>query len=138
MAAESVKWDDCFTFCGFTFYILHLTVYSKFQLAKKYLHYYFSASNGKGHGIHSPFVFDLIRNVLNDKRGFYAYTQIENLRKELLADQTLIEVEDLGAGPAVARGRQRSVASIARDMAKPPKLGQLLFRIANHYQPATI
>ena len=32
-----------------------------------YFKYYFNASNGKGHGVHSPFVFSFIRSVLNNK-----------------------------------------------------------------------
>ena len=32
-----------------------------------YFKYYFNASNGKGHGVHSPFVFNFIRSVLNNK-----------------------------------------------------------------------
>ncbi len=43
-------------------------MFTRFQLAKKYLHYYLTASNGKGHGIHSPFVFDFVKHVLNDKK----------------------------------------------------------------------
>jgi hypothetical protein len=52
-------------------------LYSPFQLAKKYLHYYFTASNGKGHGIHSPYVFDFIEKVLNDKKQYECYNNIE-------------------------------------------------------------
>ena len=33
----------------------------------KYFNYYFNASNGKGHGVHSPFVFNFITDVLNSK-----------------------------------------------------------------------
>ena len=39
--------------------------YSTPTLFLKYLHYYWVASNSKGHGIHSPFVFKFIREVLN-------------------------------------------------------------------------
>jgi predicted O-methyltransferase YrrM len=109
-------------------------MYSRFDLAKKYLHYYFTASNGKGHGIHSPFVFDLIKNVLNDNRNFYAYQQIENLRAQLLKNETIIEVEDFGAGSAISKTNKRTVAEIVRSTAKSEKLGKLLFRIADHYQ----
>ena len=113
-------------------------MYSKFQLVKKYIHYYFNASNGKGHGIHSPFVFDFIKNVLNDHRNFYAYDQIEALRQKLLKDKTIIEVEDFGAGSSIAKTNQRSVQSIARHAAKSKKYAQLLFRVVNYYQPKYI
>ena len=40
-------------------------MYSRSQLALKYIKYLVVASNGKGHGVHSPFVFDFIVHVLN-------------------------------------------------------------------------
>ena len=52
-------------------------MYSSFQLAKKYLHYYINAKNGKGHGIHSPFVFDFVVHVLNDTKKYECYEKIE-------------------------------------------------------------
>ena len=113
-------------------------MYSSFQLAKKYLHYYFAASNGKGHGIHSPFVFDFITNVLNDKKEYKCYKLIEQRRKTLLNDSTVIEVEDFGAGSSVIKTNKRVVKDIAASSLKPKKFSQLLFRIVNYYQPKTI
>jgi predicted O-methyltransferase YrrM len=113
-------------------------IYSKFQLAQKYLHYYFNSSNGKGHGMHSPFVFDFIINVLNDKKEYSAYTSIEQLRNQLKKDNRILEIKDFGAGSVVNKTNHRSVAEIARNAAKPKKLAQLLFRIVNYYQPKTM
>lgn len=112
--------------------------YSRIKLLCKYLHYYSTAQNGKGHGIHSPFVFDFVINVLNDRKTYYAYEQVEDMRQELLKDKHTLEIEDLGAGSVVAKARQRRVCDIARHAAKPKKYGQLLFRIVNYYQPSTI
>jgi len=113
-------------------------MYSKFQLAKKYLRYYFTASNGKGHGVHSPFVFDFIKNVLNDKKQYSSYDVIETQRKKLLHDTTMIEVEDFGAGSSVIKTNQRVVKNIAQSSLKPKKFSQLLFRMVRYYQPQTI
>lgn len=113
-------------------------MYSRIKLFYKYLHYYFTSLNGKGHGIHSPFVFDFVMNVLNDKRNYYAYEQVEDMREELLRDTHVIEVEDLGAGSTVSKSKQRRICDIARYAAKPKKYGQLLFRIVNYYQPSSI
>jgi len=121
-----------------SFNIQYFPVYSPFHLTKKYCTYYLTASNGKGHGIHSPFVYDFVKNVLNDRRNFYAYDQVEALRKQLLHDKSVIEVEDFGAGSTVSKTNQRSIASIARHAAKSKKWAQLLFRIVNYYQPKTI
>jgi predicted O-methyltransferase YrrM len=113
-------------------------LYSTFQLAKKYLHYYFTASNGKGHGIHSPFVFDFIINVLNDKKEYDCYQHIEKRRQELLNDATAIEVEDFGAGSSVIKTNTRVVKNIAQSSLKPKKFSQLLFRMVKYYQPKII
>jgi predicted O-methyltransferase YrrM len=113
-------------------------MYSRFQLAKKYLRFYRQASNGKGHGIHSPFVFDFVTGVLNDKRNFSFYNKIENLRSQLLHDNTMIEVEDFGAGSTIHKLSQRTISAIAKNSASSAKQGQLLFKIANYYHPNTI
>jgi predicted O-methyltransferase YrrM len=113
-------------------------MYSRWHLAAKYLHYYFSASSGKGHGIHSPFVFDFITSVLNDRQSYPAYEQVELLREELLRNNTLIRIEDLGAGSAVSSRKDRRIRDIARHSVKSKKYGRLLYRMVKKYQPHTI
>ncbi len=113
-------------------------MYSYFQLAKKFLRYYFTAKNGKGHGIHSPFVFDFVTNVLNNKEAYDCYKTIESVRKKLLNDTAIIEVADFGAGSAKISTSKRKVRSIARSSLKNKKFAQLLFRIVKYYQPETI
>ena len=49
--------------------------YSTPTVLLKYLQYYWVASNSKGHGIHSPFVFKFIQEILNGKSPLAA---IEN------------------------------------------------------------
>ena len=113
-------------------------MYSKFQLAKKYLHYYFTASSGKGHGIHSPFVFDFIKNILQDKTDYGCYPVIEKMRQQLLMQKTEIFVEDLGAGSSVIKTNKRVVSEMAGSSLKPKKYAQLLFRMVQYYKPETI
>ncbi len=113
-------------------------MYSPFQLAKKYLHYYLTASNGKGHGIHSPFVFDFIQHVLNDKKQYPCYAAIEAQRKKLRSDTTLITVEDFGAGAAKMKSNIRAINAIAATSLKPAKYARLLFRMVQYYKPATL
>ncbi|MEO8406300.1 MAG: class I SAM-dependent methyltransferase [Chitinophagaceae bacterium] len=113
-------------------------MYSFSQLTSKYLRYYLSASNSKGHGMHSPFVFDFITKILNDKTAYPAYDQVEQLRHTLLNDTRSITVKDFGAGSAVDKSNQRTIASIAKNAAKPKKYGQLLYRMVQKYKPATL
>jgi predicted O-methyltransferase YrrM len=113
-------------------------MYNKFTLARKFIHYYVTAANGKGHGIHSPFIYTFVRSVLNDRKRYYAYAEIEQVRRRLLKDNSVVQVQDLGAGSSVSKTNQRKVKDIARAALKPPKYAQLLFRIANFYQPKKI
>jgi predicted O-methyltransferase YrrM len=113
-------------------------MYSSFQLAKKYLNHYIKARNGKGHGVHSPFVFDFIIHVLKDKKEYECYEKIEPLRQELLHDNSTIEVEDFGAGSAVLPFKKRKVSAIAKSSLKNKKFAQLLYRIVKYYKPQSI
>lgn len=113
-------------------------MFSRLQLAKKFLNYYFSASNGNGHGIHSPFVFDFVKNVLNDNTQYEAYGTVESVRKQMLTDKRMVEIEDMGAGSVISKTTQRKVSDITHHAVKPRKFGQLLFRIVKHYQPSNI
>ncbi len=112
--------------------------YSLFQLAGKYFQYKLRAKNGKGHGMHSPFVFDFIRNVLSVRYVYPDYERVEHLRRSLLNETRKIDVIDLGAGSGKSSGKHRSISSIARNAAKPAKFGQLLYRMVRYYKPDCI
>ena len=113
-------------------------MYNRFQLAKKFLHYYLTASNGKGHGIHSPFVFDFIKNVLNDTIQFDFLRNIEQIRGKLLKNNSDVSTIDFGAGSRLHWDIVRRISDIARTSLKPPKYSRLLFRIVQYYKPTTI
>ena len=113
-------------------------MYNNFQLLFKYFKYYLRASNSKGHGMHSPFVFDFILNVLNNKTGYHSSGAVENLRVQLLKNKSVLEFKDLGAGSRVNKQKQKTVAQLATSSIKPKKYSQLLFRLVKHYQPSTI
>ncbi|QEC66044.1 class I SAM-dependent methyltransferase [Panacibacter ginsenosidivorans] len=113
-------------------------MYSPFKLGVKYLRYWLTASNGKGHGVHAPFVFEFITGVLNDDGFYYCYQQIESVRTQLKNDNTVLELEDFGAGSRVHSSYKRKVSEIANSSLKPKKFAQLLFRIVNFYQPKNV
>lgn len=112
-------------------------MYSSFELLQKYLHYYIISHSKKGHGIHSPFVFDFITQVLNDKKQYTCYKQIELLRRQLLHNKMPVTMQDFGAGSRT-HFNHATVASIAKTSLKPKKYAQLLFRMAQYYKPQTL
>jgi predicted O-methyltransferase YrrM len=86
------------------------------------------------HGVHSPFVFDLVTKTLpNDDTDFSALPA-EQWRAECLANAKTIDVRDLGTG----QSGPRKISAIARRAAKSPKEGRLLYRITKRFQPQHI
>ncbi len=113
-------------------------VYSPLQTAAKYFKYYVHAANSKGHGMHSPFVYEFITKVMNDFEKYDDYIKVETLRKQLLSDHSALEVEDMGAGSGITSSNKRPIASIAKNAAKSKKFAQLLYRMVRYYQPKTV
>ncbi len=110
-------------------------MYTVAELAMRYGRYLLNASNGRGHGIHSPFVYAFTREVLIDKQHYPAYSIAEAYRKKIKGDHTVLDVVDLGAGSASGgRTVKRSVSQIAGISVKPKRYSRLLYRIAHHYQ----
>jgi len=87
------------------------------------------------HGTHSPFVYRLVDSVIYDYHNKKVYEKVENLRRELLSDERVINVTDLGAGSHVNNDSQKKVSGIAKNALKPPPLAQLLYRLVADLQP---
>ncbi len=80
-------------------------------MAKSYIAYWKEAKTR--HGVHSPFVYDLVENVFRKKR-WAAKESIVALRKELKRDGRMIDVNDLGAGSRKMHDASRKVKDIAK------------------------
>ena len=70
--------------------------YNSIQLFFKYLQYLKKSKTR--YRVHSPFVFDLVENVLRKQSPYYAFKEIEKWRDALVEDNTKIRTKDLGAG----------------------------------------
>lgn len=86
---------------------------------------------GNEHDVHSPFVFELIEDVIKPSY-YYLFDEIEALRAVLqLSDQT-IDVTDLGAGSRTGMGKDRKISDIAKTSVKSKAEAQFLFRLVKH------
>src|SRR5215831_15438367 len=102
-------------------------MHSRLTISRKYLQFFFRSANGKGHGIHSPFVYDFVTNVLNSRLPVPIEDRIEKLREGCMKDNRKIEIEDFGAGSSMGRGGLRRISEITRSSSKSRKLGRLLY-----------
>lgn len=106
---------------------------NNFNRALKYCKHQLTSRKSKGFGIHSPFIFNLVTNIIHDYTPYYCYKNIENERKKLLANKKTITITDLGSGSKANKSTQRTIANIAKYSLKPKKQSQLLFRLLNHF-----
>ncbi|MBV6440087.1 MAG: hypothetical protein EPGJADBJ_01749 [Saprospiraceae bacterium] len=93
--------------------------------------------------LHSPFVFDLVSSVLEDRRWFYAFRDVEMIRNRMLESDVRLEIKDFGATPAVAENitgtkHYATVRLVARRAGSSPRQGRMLFRLAHWAAPKTM
>jgi predicted O-methyltransferase YrrM len=103
---------------------------------KSYLKFLWNSKNQ--HGVHSPFVFDLVTKCFYDKKNYPEYSILKNYRNSLLKNENTIEVTDFGAGSRVFKSNTRAINQIAKNAGISSKRAELLFRIVNYFQPNTI
>jgi predicted O-methyltransferase YrrM len=97
------------------------------------------SSHGKGHGIHSPFIFSIVSGVFRNKIDPGVVLTIESIRKKNLSDNRKIDILDLGAGSSKMKTNKRRVSDIARYSSVPCKYGVLLAGMAAEFgKPAVI
>jgi predicted O-methyltransferase YrrM len=106
------------------------------HIIKSYLNFLWNSKNE--HGVHSPFVFDLVTKCFYDKKKYPEYSILKHYRNSLLQNKNTIEVTDFGAGSRVFKSNTRAINQIAKNAGISVKRAELLFRMVNYFQPNTI
>ncbi|WP_293312749.1 O-methyltransferase [Pedobacter sp. UBA5917] len=104
-----------------------------FQFITDYLKHRLTAKSR--HGTHSPFVYKLADEVIYDFTDKSEYKNIEDQRKKLFNDDSIITVTDLGAGSHLNKNRTKKVSQIAKNALKSPRLAKLIYRLAKNTRP---
>lgn len=89
------------------------------------------------HGIHSPFVYDLVDKCLRIRLKTSHRNELATHFQKLARDQREIEIQDFGAG-SKKLGNKRKISEIFKMSSSRGKYGELLYRISQYYQPKTI
>jgi len=105
-------------------------------VVKDYIQYRINAKSR--HGIHSPFVYELLEKYLYKDIDSTISQAIENIRTTLLKDARLIEFEDFGAGSKKVKAAKPSVKSLAKNSLKPKKYAKLIAQVAQYIQAKKI
>ncbi len=104
----------------------------------KFVKYKITAKHTGGHGIHSPFIYSLLTEVIESGNEYYAYNEIAEARTSLLQSKEILTVEDLGSGSQLLNATKRTVGEIARCSGTNQKFGELLFRLLNRFRAKNI
>lgn len=109
-----------------------------FFRASEFLHYYLFSRHRKGHGIHSPFIFDLVSRIFRNKINPDIVFKIERIRQKNSSDTRVIMFKDLGAGSERMDNKIRKVSEITSYSAIPRRYGILLSSLAAEFGKKTI
>ncbi|MFB9058003.1 O-methyltransferase [Mariniflexile ostreae] len=106
-----------------------------FQVSQ-YIRFLLKSTNH--HGVHSPFVFNLVTKCFYDKKHYESYKNILDYKNALLKNNTNIRVTDLGAGSQQMKDETRSISNMAKHAGTSLKRAKLLYRLAVYFKPKTI
>jgi len=106
-----------------------------FQI-KSYLKFLWNSKNE--HGVHSPFVFNLLTKCFYDKKSKPEYAILKNYRNSLFENKNFINVTDFGAGSKVFKSNRRQISKIAKTAGISSNRAELLFRVTNYFKPKKI
>lgn len=88
--------------------------------------------------LHSPLAYSFAKEVLEDRRWYYVFSEAEALRGRWVLDRRAIPASGLGAGSRTLPEGEREISGLARRVATPPLFCRWLFRIVRFAGPETI
>ena len=99
-----------------------------------WLKHHLTAWNTGGEGVHSPYLFEWVRMVMSDTHAYNIWSDIEEVRLQLLESDEVVDFVDYGSGKRVLNNNihdVRRVKDIAKGSLAKKKYAQMLFRLVN-------
>ena len=128
-------------FSKIKFFLLSLGKFHVFrwllQRTAAFLKYWLFSGHYKGFGIHPPFAFYLVRELIYERHPFYAFQKIDAARRMMLRNRQKVHVNSDGASSMTGDDR-KTIRRLVREGSLPPKYGQLLFRLIDHFNARRI
>lgn len=103
---------------------------------KKYPQFLLKSTNQ--HGVHSPFIFNLVTLCFYKKIDKTLWKQFKNIKQQLLDNKKNIKVTDFGSGSKIFKSNIRKISKIAKVAGVSNNKAKLLLKITNYFQPKNI
>ncbi len=96
-------------------------------------HFYYAAKTL--HDLHSPALFALVQAIFDPAHDHADFNKLESLRKQLVSNQSPLELETRGAPSGVQKNALRTFAEEASGSLLPSFQGKWLYRLVHLLQP---
>ncbi len=90
------------------------------------------------HGVHSPFVYELITKCLRLNTNLEKHSNFIKIRNYFLSNKQKIEVTDFGQGSSYFKSNKRRISDIAKIAGIKIKNANTLINIVEYFQPTNI
>jgi len=95
------------------------------------------ASTNK-HGVHSPFVYDLVTKCFNTQTNPAKMEALNRIQRSLFSNKNSITITDYGKGSSVFKSNDRKVSDIAKIAGINKKKSALLLRMVDYFNTKNI
>ncbi|MDV7188405.1 class I SAM-dependent methyltransferase [Lutibacter sp. TH_r2] len=103
---------------------------------KLYINYLINSTNQ--HGVHSPFVFNLVTKCLYQKTPKKKINPYKRIKSILNKNSTVITIQDFGKGSKIFKSNNRKVSDIAKVAGISLKKAKLLINLVTYFKPLNI
>ena len=95
------------------------------------------AKSSAGHGIHSPFVYSFVKDVIHEHRGFKVPEKVEVAHREYLQSQKNVKAGRWGAGSFYSSNESK-LGQLVKASSVSRKVGGLLYRVCQWANPQNV
>jgi predicted O-methyltransferase YrrM len=104
----------------------------------RYVLYLFRSGHRRGHGIHSPFVYNFYQHVLGKKISKTDKVFIKRIIRNYRQDDSVIDCPEMGAGSVYSKDTKVQVRQFVNRSSVSLKYGKILYKLAEYFQPSVV